>query len=112
MHLKHGLVNETFDVLDRLLEISDSPIRAVAWSNALGLERTGHLGGKLQFNGGDCHKLLISVDKLSILLIEHNLSELCAPVFDALKSFLAVVNSCFGVVLYSSRYKDDIKKFA
>ena len=103
LHLKHGLVNETFDLLDRLLEISNSPISALDWSNVLGLERTGHLGGKKQFNGGDCHKLLFSLDKLLELLTEHHLRDLCEPVCDALKAFQAVVNSCFGVVLYTSR---------
>ena len=112
LHLKHGLVNETFDLLDRLLENSESSIRASEWSNALGLEKTGHLGGKLQFNGGDCHKLLFSIDKLLELLVEHSMNEICEPIMDVFKAFQRVVNSCFGVVLYASRYKDDIRFFA
>ena len=112
LHLKHGLVNETFDLLDRLLENSESSIRASEWSNALGLEKTGHLGGKLQFNGGDCHKLLFSIDKLLELLVEHSMNEICEPIMDVFKAFQKVVRSCFGVVLYTSRYKDDIRNFA
>ena len=112
LHTKLGIVNLLFDVLDDYLEVIGAPIRAIDWAHKCGLIQTMHYGGKVQFNGRGCQTLLNSLDKLYSILLEHDLNMICKPFLDVFETFKAVVQSCFGNILFENRYKDDIMRFA
>ena len=73
LHSKLGIVNLLFDTLDDFLEIIGAPIRAIDWAMECGLIQQAYYGGKVQFNGNGCSKLLNSIDKLYKLLLDNDL---------------------------------------
>ena len=112
LHAKLGIVNLQFDTLDEFLEMIGSPIRAIDWAIECGLIQQAYYGGKVQFNGNGCSKLLNSIDKLYKLLLDNDLQNRCQPFLKNFEAFNAVVKSCFGNFLFENRYKDDIRYFA
>ena len=111
LHFKLGIVNDLYDILDKILAAHTLRMRADYWAKACYLIRNSHYGAKKQFNGHGCHTLLENIKKLTDLLTHHNLFELCKPVVDCFEAIHCVVKSCFGKTLYE-RYHDDIKQFA
>ena len=103
-----GPVNLLYDILEIILEIVSYKLRADHWAKACALERESHYGGKAQFNGPQCHKLLRSRHILVGLLIEHSLAGQCKPIMNAFDRLYDVIQSCCGMVLYP-RYCSDIR---
>ena len=111
LHKLLGAGNLLYDILDEILVAMNAPITAENWAVSCSLNRLGHYGSKLQFNGHQIHTLLKNLEKLKTLLNEHNLFEKCEPLFETFEFLHMVVKSCFGKILYP-RYYDDIKRFA
>ena len=117
LHLVLGIFNDgIFNILDRLLEHFELPIRGDDWTKAVGIERQKSHGGVRAFNGRQCHAMMTdnALQKLLQLLRAHedrNAMSKVVNVIDVLHSFKQVVNSSFGRIKLAS-YKDDIKKFA
>ena len=107
-----GPVNLLYDILETILEIVSTKLRADHWAKACGgLVRESYYGGKAQFNGPQCHKLLRSRHILVGLLIENELSAQCKPITNAFDRLYDMIQSCCGMVLYP-RYVSDIRHFA
>ena len=111
LHLFLGAMNLLCDILEKMLEILSTILKAQDWYKSCSVSRDSHYGGSSQFNGPQCHKLLANRNKLVSLLIEKELLGQCKPIMNAFDSLYNMVRSCFGIVLYP-RYTDDIRAFA
>ena len=111
LHLFLGAMNLLCDMLELILEQLSSKLRAQQWYVSCSVTRDSHYGGKTQFNGPQCHKLLANRHKLVCLVSENELLGQCKPILNAFDCLHDMVQSCFGMVLYP-RYSNDIRKFA
>ena len=116
LHNLLGLFNDVFDILDRILELFELPIRGEDWTKSVGINREKSHGGKPEFNGRQCHMMLSdnSWEKLLKLLNAHSGVDAMSRVVNALDvihSLKQMVYSCFGHVRLD-RYKTDIKRYA
>ena len=111
LHLFLGTMNLLCDILELILPILSTKLKAHDWYVSCAVTRDSHYGGKTQFNGPQCHKLLANRHKLVCLLSENELLGQCKSILNAFDCLYDMVQSCFGLVLYP-RYSNDIRKFA
>ena len=103
-----GPTNLLYDILEKILENLYLKVTAEHWAAALSLVRDSHYGGKAQFNGPQCHKLLANRHTLVGILIEHGLLGQCKSILNAFDRLYDLIQSCGGMVLYP-RYSNDIR---
>lgn len=104
-----GNTNRLYDYLEKYLSSLITDLKAEDWNTMLGFQRPKHHGG--QFKGGQCSKLLISVDVLeqqisSARLLEDVYSKTLTTCF---KCFQMVKVKCLGMVLEPS-FKESIEE--
>ena len=111
LHFRLGIFNDQFDLLDEIFQKYKCTIRALDWSNQLGMTRGFQYGSKLQFNGRQCKTLLDHLDTLVDLLKKSHTLEICMPLVKCLEKYKIVEEKCFGMDL-DQKFRFYIRDFA
>ena len=109
LHNILGIVNDLYNLLDKLLE--NFPISAADWAiKALKLKREKYFGGN--FKGNECDALLNNLDVLEQLLKDAGAKtfDTCSNLLNAFKAYKVVKDKCFGLHL-DPEYERHIQAF-
>ena len=112
LHLLLGITFYIYDLLDRLLDKMDSPIKAADWAAALGFRQDAYWG---RFTGNQCSDLLNNVDVMRKLLKPHPEifeNEAIQDTLAALEAFKRVKDTTFGMLLDEENYQEAIVDFS